>query len=100
MSMKIGDTGSTTRRRDHDALGLIQADLAELVGGKLLITVKEAAQALGLHPNSIRKAIYAGSLTVNRRSPNGPIRIRIRELARWILDGERLSLPRAGGGER
>ena len=74
----------------------LAADFAEALDGRPLATVAEAARLTGKHENSIRRALWCGELTGSRRAKNGPIRIRTRELARWVLDGERWSLPEGG----
>lgn len=61
--------------------------------GRPLLSVQQAAEVVGVHASSVRRAIWRGELRCSRRSANGPIRIRAGELARWIVEGERLSFP-------
>ena len=61
--------------------------------GRPVCNLAEAARLVDAHVNTLRTAIYRGDMSGSRRAPNGPILVRCRELARWVVDGERLSLP-------
>lgn len=77
----------------HDDLEALAADLTEANEGRPIASVKQAAALTGKSVSSIRSAIYRGALIGSRDAKNGPIRLRLRELARWLIDGERNSLP-------
>lgn len=62
--------------------------------GRPLLSVNDSAKVLGCHPNTVRRAIWAGHVRASRRAANGPLQIRATELARWVCDGEALSKPR------
>lgn len=78
--------------RDH-AIAALDAHFVRANNGLPLANVATVARLANCHPNTIRTAAHTGQLVVSRRAPNGPMTIRLRELARWIVDGERNSLP-------
>lgn len=67
--------------------------MREALDGRLFVTIREAANLLGLCQNTVRAAIYDGRLCGARMAVNGPVRIWIRELAQFICACEAKSLP-------
>lgn len=57
----------------------------ERVGKRLAYKINEAAELLGLHPNSIRNAIADGRLRVSRRFRH--MLIPAQELERFLEEG-------------
>ena len=61
--------------------------------GRPVATVPEAAQLLACSVGTIRGCIYRGDLTGSRMAANAHLKIRVRELARFLVEGEKRSLP-------
>jgi excisionase family DNA binding protein len=49
-----------------------------------LLTIKQAAEYLGVSISSVRRMIQKGEVPVVRYGPNGPNLIDIRDLDKWI----------------
>lgn len=69
------------------------ADFIGANGGRPVCDLVTAAMLAGVSATTLRRAVWSGEITVSRRAKNAPMTIRIRELVRWLLDGERHSLP-------
>ena len=72
----------------------LAAALKDALGGRLYASIAEAANQLGVCPNTIRNAVYDGRLIGARMVRNGPVRIWVEELARFICQCEQNSLPK------
>jgi excisionase family DNA binding protein len=54
----------------------------------LLLTVREVADRLGVHEQTVRRKIHSGVLPAVRLGARGtPLRIDADELERWLYDG-------------
>ncbi len=70
----------------------LAAALKDALSGRLFATIAEAANQLGVCQNTIRNAVYDGRLIGARMVRNGPVRIWVAELARFIMPCEAQSL--------
>lgn len=92
--MKNPNASAAHREREREqAIDSLENRFVDSNEGRALAGVARCADLAFCHHNTIRAAISAGKLVGSRRAKNGPILIRLRELARWIVDGERDSLP-------
>lgn len=90
-SRKSARRATPGQRQQSDAEGL--AEEFASAAGRAVLSLQEAADAIGLHPSTLRRAIGSGELRCSRRATNGPVSIRATELARWFMDGERRTFP-------
>lgn len=102
---KQGKAGSTTTARKARPGQCQQPDAERLAeeftsaAGRAVLSLQQAADAVGLHPSTLRRAIGSGELRCSRRATNGPVSIRATELARWFMDGERRTFPDWSAGD-
>ncbi len=77
----------------RDAIEVLARRFAEALGGRPVATAEEAARLTGYSLSAIRGYVYRGQLRASRLARNGPLRIRVDELARIVVEGEERSLP-------
>ncbi len=80
----------STRREAIEALA---ERFAGALGGRPVATVGEAARLTDYSVSAIRGHVYRGRLRASRLARNGPLRIRVDELARVVIEGEERGLP-------
>jgi excisionase family DNA binding protein len=91
-----GDRDARRAGAGWDELGSATIDrLADLVANRLaerraagelpLLTVRQAAEIAGLHPDTLRRAIHSGALEVAGYAGSRP-RLRREDLERWLRD--------------
>jgi hypothetical protein len=53
-------------------------------GNKIAVRVEEAAELVSMHPNAIRKAIYAREIPAVQHGTNKPYYILVSDLIDWF----------------
>lgn len=73
--------------KQHDVLA---AEISEKLGGRISGTLQEIADVVGPSVSTLRRECQRGRLRAFRSndSSNSPLRIRTKEIARWIIESE------------
>jgi hypothetical protein len=71
--------------------GRHESPVSAHTSNKIAVRIAEAAEMLSMHPNAIRRAIYARELPVVQHAKNKPYYISVSDLQKWF-DGKKRTL--------